>query len=205
VLATAGNLVFQGTAAGEFSAYVASSGEKVWSFPAQEGIVAPPVSYAVRDEQYVLVAVGWGGVFPLLAGEIAKQGSASGKKGRLLAFKLGGRQMLPVSDVEPRVANIPKPFGDAALVADGKVLYHRFCGGCHGDAAVSGGVLPDLRRSGATHHMAAWSAIVRDGALQARGMVSFAKELTAENAEAIRAYVTQRANEDPSLVPPKKH
>ena len=206
VLSTAGNLVFQGSAAGEFSAYVASSGQKVWSFPAQEGIVAPPVSYAIGDEQYVLVAVGWGGVFALLTGEIAKQGSAAGMKGRLLAFKLGGRQTLPVSRVvQTPHREPPTAFGDPALVAEGKALYHRFCGGCHGDAAVSGGVLPDLRRSGATHQEAAWSAIVRSGALQARGMVSFAKELTSENAEAIRAYVAQRANEDPSLAPATKH
>lgn len=181
-------------------AYDARTGRKVWSFPAQEGIVAPPVSYLAGEEQYVLVAVGWGGVFALLAGEIAKQGSVAGKHGRLLAFKLGGRQTLPPAQIkQTRLAKLPERFGDAATVAEGKAMYQRFCGGCHGDSAVSGGVLPDLRRSGATGDKAAWHAIVRDGALRARGMVSFANELTVDDAEAIRAYVAQRASEDPAL------
>ena len=197
VLSTAGNLVFQGTAAGEFSAYEARTGKKVWSFPAQEGIVAPPITYLAEKEQYLLVAVGWGGAFALLTGEIAKQGSAAGKNGRLLAFKLGGQQRLPLSEAQQTTPiKLPEPFGDAAMVAEGKATYQRFCSGCHGDSAVSGGVLPDLRRSGATGDKAAWHSIVRDGVLRARGMVSFAQELTVENVEAIRAYVAQRASED---------
>lgn len=201
VLSTAGNLVFQGTAAGEFIAYDARTGRKAWSFPAQEGIVAPPVSYQVGGEQYVLVAAGWGGVFALFAGEIARQGSVSGKKGRLLAFKLGGKQTLPAADIQQmQPVKLPERFGDAAIVARGKATFQRFCAGCHGDSAVSGGVLPDLRRSGATGDKAAWHAIVRDGALRARGMVSFATELTVDDAEAIRAYVAQRASEDSTLV-----
>jgi glucose dehydrogenase len=46
-LATAGNLVFQGTAAGDFIAYNATTGEKLWSSWATTGIVAPPITYSV--------------------------------------------------------------------------------------------------------------------------------------------------------------
>ena len=42
VLSTAGNLVFQGTATGKFSAYSADKGEKLWEVDAGNGIVAPP-------------------------------------------------------------------------------------------------------------------------------------------------------------------
>jgi alcohol dehydrogenase (cytochrome c)/quinohemoprotein ethanol dehydrogenase len=150
----------------------------------------------VGKEQYVLVAVGWGGAYALLTGEIAKQGSAAGRNGRLLAFKLGGHQKLPLSEArQTRLTRPPEPFGDAAMVTEGKATYQRFCSGCHGDSAVSGGVLPDLRHSAATGDKAAWHAIVRDGILRARGMVSFAQELTVENVETIRAYVAQRASE----------
>src|SRR5687768_1193470 len=59
VLSTAGNLVFQGNVGGDFVAYNAADGTKLWSFPAQTGIVAAPATYAIGDEQYVVVLAGW--------------------------------------------------------------------------------------------------------------------------------------------------
>jgi outer membrane protein assembly factor BamB len=47
VLATAGNLVFQGRADGVFAAYRATDGKHLWSFDAGTGIAAPPVTYLV--------------------------------------------------------------------------------------------------------------------------------------------------------------
>jgi mono/diheme cytochrome c family protein len=79
-------------------------------------------------------------------------------------------------------------------VKKGEALYQRYCGACHGDVAVSGGVLPDLRYS----NMLAgdqWLSIVINGALSSAGMVSFSKELTRDDAEAIRSYVIFRANQ----------
>jgi len=46
-LATAGNVVFQGTAGGYLSAYDAVTGRPLWRFNAGLGIIAPPVSYSV--------------------------------------------------------------------------------------------------------------------------------------------------------------
>ena len=57
-LATAGNLVFEGTAAGRFEAYRADTGERVWSFDAQTGVMAGPATYSVNGEQYVAVLAG---------------------------------------------------------------------------------------------------------------------------------------------------
>ena len=71
MLATAGNLVFQGNSVGEFAAYAADSGEKLWATAAQTGIVASPVTYEVGGEQYVSVLAGWGGSLALSGGEIA--------------------------------------------------------------------------------------------------------------------------------------
>jgi quinohemoprotein ethanol dehydrogenase len=76
------------------------------------------------------------------------------------------------------------------------VRYHRFCGTCHGDSAVSGGVLPDLRYSSALANPQLWNQIVHDGVLKSQGMVSFAPVLSQSEIDAVRAYVISRANQD---------
>src|SRR3990172_7073074 len=60
LLSTAGDLVFQGHGDGRFRAYDARSGELVWEAEVGVGIMAPPISYAVRGEQYVAVVAGIG-------------------------------------------------------------------------------------------------------------------------------------------------
>ncbi|MEO8313710.1 MAG: PQQ-dependent dehydrogenase, methanol/ethanol family [Pseudomonadota bacterium] len=197
VLSTAGDLVFQGDATGSFSAYDAQSGEKLWSFPAGEGIVAPPVSYSVKGEQYVAVAVGWGGIFPLLTGEIAHKGSQTGGNGRLIAFKLDGKAQLRSLSSRNRTLSKPAaPMGDAKSIDAGFGLYHRYCSGCHGGRAISGGVLPDLRMSAFLSGERVWAGVVLNGALKGNGMAGFGTELSAADSEAIRSYVIDRAIAD---------
>jgi alcohol dehydrogenase (cytochrome c) len=58
VLATAGNLVFNGEGNGTFSAFDATNGKKLWSYQAGAGVNAPAVSYMVGKKQYVAVAAG---------------------------------------------------------------------------------------------------------------------------------------------------
>ena len=58
VLATAGNLVFNGEANGWFKAFDATSGKELWRFNAGAGVNAPAVSYMVNGKQYVAVAAG---------------------------------------------------------------------------------------------------------------------------------------------------
>lgn len=64
VLATAGGLVFTGEGGGDFSAFDAKTGSKLWSFNCGAGVNAPPVSYEIDGKQYVAVAAGgsqiWG-------------------------------------------------------------------------------------------------------------------------------------------------
>jgi quinohemoprotein ethanol dehydrogenase len=195
VLSTAGNLVFEGTADGNFEAYRAGTGEKIWSAFAQTGVIAAPITYSVNGEQYVAVLVGWGGVFPLATGEIALKTRPLPNIGRMLAFKLGGKASLPPPpEVQYPVLNPPPSTASSTTVKKGERLYQTYCGACHGDVAVSGRVLPDLRYS-STLTNDLWFNIVLGGALQANGMVSFAKELSREDAAAIRAYVIFRANQ----------
>ncbi len=194
-LATAGNLVFEGTADGHFEAYRADTGEKVWSFMAQTGVMAGPVTYTVNGEQYVAVLTGWGGVFPLAAGEVALKTSRLPNVSRVLAFKLGGKASLPPPpETEQPELNPPRSTASAAEIHQGEALFQRYCSACHGDVAVSGGVLPDLRYSG-TLSNDQWFHIVLGGLLEPDGMVSFKKELSHQDAKAIRSYVIFRANQ----------
>lgn len=196
VLSTAGNLVFQGTAQGNLEAYRAATGERLWSGDAQSGIVAAPVSYSVNGEQYVAVVAGWGGVFPLASGEVALKSARAQNVYRVLAFKLDGKATLPpLPQVAPARLHPPRPTVSVATARRGEGLYQRYCGTCHGDVAVSGGVLPDLRYSATLAKPQQWSEVVLGGSLQSQGMVSFSKELSPKDAEAICAYVILRANE----------
>jgi quinohemoprotein ethanol dehydrogenase len=195
-LATAGNLVFEGTAAGNFEAYRADNGQKLWSFPAHTGVMAGPVSYSSEGEQYVAVLAGWGGVFPLAAGEVSFASGRVRNISRMLVFKLGGKASLPAEGAveQPRFTPLPNP-ANQATIRKGERLFQSYCGGCHGDVAVSGGVLPDLRAS-STLTNERWFYIVLRGILQAQGMVSFSKELSHDDASAIRSYVIFRRNQD---------
>jgi quinohemoprotein ethanol dehydrogenase len=195
LLSTAGNLVFEGTAQGNLEAYRADTGEKLWSADAQSGVIAAPITYTVDGEQYVAVLAGWGGVFALATGEPALKAGRTQNISRLLAFKLNGKASLPpLPQQPPRELNPPKSTAGSATVQKGEALYQGYCSTCHGDVAVSGGVLPDLRYS-ATLATPEWSNVVLNGSLQQFGMISFSKELSKADAEAIRAYVIFRANE----------
>ena len=58
VLATAGNIVFNGEANGWFKAYDAKDGKELWKYNCGAGVNAPAVSYMVGSMQYVAVAAG---------------------------------------------------------------------------------------------------------------------------------------------------
>jgi alcohol dehydrogenase (cytochrome c) len=58
VLATAGDLVFNGEGNGFFRAFDAGTGKKLWEYQAGAGVNAPAVSYMVGGKQYVAVAAG---------------------------------------------------------------------------------------------------------------------------------------------------
>jgi PQQ-dependent dehydrogenase (methanol/ethanol family) len=200
VLSTAGGVVFQGTSAGQFVAYSADKGERLWSFDAQSGIIAAPITYAVGGEQYVVIVVGAGGAEPLAFGDIARKGALVTGRSRVLGFRIGGTAALPASPPAPPPAKPPARFLDAAKLPIGKTVFTAYCSVCHGDSAVGGGVLPDLRWSPLLATKEGWRSMVLDGGLSKNGMVSFAPVLTPELAELVRGYVVDRAND--SYPPP---
>lgn len=191
VLATHGDLVFQGNAHGQLRAYGARDGRQLWSFDAGTGIVAPPISYRIGNVQYVAVMAGYGGAFPLSAAFVDNPRPMP--NGRLLVFRLDGNTAYQVPRIPQPAATVVSDQFTPAQLARGTVLYESTCSVCHGPSAMSSGVLPDLRRVASLASGDAWKSVVIDGALQERGMASFARYLSSADAEAIRAYVAHRA------------
>jgi alcohol dehydrogenase (cytochrome c)/quinohemoprotein ethanol dehydrogenase len=194
VLSTGGDIVFQGNAVGLFNAYNAKDGKLLWSAPTQTGVIAAPMTYTINGEQYIAIVAGWGGVYPLTAGELNKKGSMGVNRSRVLAFKIGGKVQLPTPPEAAAIQPAPR-VGNDTMAQRGFGIFHTYCMVCHGDAAVGGGVLPDLRWSPMARDGAAWRAIVVGGTLKEHGMVSFARVLNNDDVEALRAYVTKRSQE----------
>jgi len=210
VLSTAGNLVFQGQGNGEFTAYTADTGKKVWSIDTGSAIESIPVTYYVSGEQYVLLPVGWGSGSRLFA-PAWTMATPRSKRGpsRILAFKLGGGVPFPAPpDIVPPVPKPPVQKADAATIAEGAKLYKTFyCDGCHSPgldgsgAWVLNGAIPDLRYAPPDVH-AQWYSIVLAGTHWDKGMPGFADppkfafphlRMTTKQADAIHAYIIDGA------------
>jgi len=190
VLATGGNLVFQGQFSGELSAYRADTGLKLWSFDAQNGILSAPISYSAGGRQYVTVIASYRSSAFTAPGWDYRQ-----QQRRVLTFALGGTKRLPKFErvVEP-VADDPAFAVDAAKAAVGAGVYGTSCVVCHGGGVIAGGAAPDLRKSQIPLDAASFRSVVHDGALMERGMGQFAHLSDAE-LEGLRHYIRQRARE----------
>ena len=195
VLATAGNLVLEGRAEGTFSIFAADTGKELWSTDLQSGILAAPATYTVDGEQYIAVMVGWGGTMAMAPGDVGRVSGNPRNISRLVAFKLGGTDSLPPAPplVQPEL-DPPAMTASAEDVEAGRVLFHNHCSVCHGELAISSGVLPDLRFS-ATLQDDSWYDVVLGGALKSNGMASFAIELNRDDATKLRDYVIKRAHD----------
>jgi mono/diheme cytochrome c family protein len=150
----------------------------------------------VKGEQYIAVLSGWGGAYPLLEGQQSNKSGNERNVSRLLVFKLGAKAELPALPPEPKLVIDPPPdTASPATVAAGEGLYAQYCGVCHGEGLVAGGITPDLRGSPFIA-VDAWYSVVLEGALKEGGMAPFAPVLDRTKATAIRAYVIHRANEE---------
>ena len=194
-MTTAGNLVFQGTAMGQFRAYAADTGKQLYNLDVQSGVLSGASTYTVDGEQYVAFLTSKGGAFPLVSGYAGSASSAVPNIPRLIVLKLGGKAALPTLPATlPHIWQPPTQVGTSADLIAGHSNFQRYCLVCHGPGAVGNGVLPDLRKSGTIADAATWKSVVIDGVLKSNGMVSFASVVTPKEAEQMRAYVISRAH-----------
>jgi len=189
-MATAGNLVFQGNVSGELAAYDGKTGKKIWSFDAQNGIMAQPISYEVDGVQYVTVIASWRAsteMGPALSWDYRQQ------KRRVLTFALNGKAKLPAADLTRMPYQLDPAFRiDPAKAERGRALVGAHCALCHGSGLKAGGAAPDLRRSPVPVDPAAFDAVVREGALVPNGMPGF-PEIPSADLELMRHYIRSEA------------
>lgn len=188
-LTTAGNLVFQGTADGRFIAYNAATGEMLWQTPVGSGVVAAPVTYMIDDEQYVSVAVGWGGVYGL-----SQRATDTIGPGKVYTFKAGGTASMP-----EMVENDPAELVEGVAyspddIAPGGALYVSNCLFCHGVPGVNnGGNIPNLGFSDAAMLEGA-PELLLSGAFVEGGMPTFEGKLTEAEIKQIVAFIQGTAD-----------
>jgi quinohemoprotein ethanol dehydrogenase len=197
VVSTAGNVVFQGTADGWFSAYDARNGARLWRQYVGMGIIGAPATYEVAGKQYLSVLAGYGGSAAVLS-DIMNVGWKYNGPRRIVTFSLDGAAVLPPSDpptLKVKVLDNPAEVLDPKQVAMGKSMFMA-CAACHGRNLVSaGGPAPDLRESAVPLSPDAFSSVVHDGALMERGMPRFAM-FGKPQIEAIRQYIRATARAD---------
>ncbi|MFN2165298.1 MAG: PQQ-binding-like beta-propeller repeat protein, partial [Anaerolineae bacterium] len=200
VLATAGDLVFQGRMDGYLAAYNASTGEQVWSHKTAAPIVAPPISYSVDGRQYISVLTGnssqGAGLF---ATANAPYRTDYALPRRLLTFAIDGDAEQPDVEIPERVALVDPDFkpDPERVKAGGMAFAASGCLVCHGMNAIGGGAAPDLRYSPIILNEAAFRAVVKDGVLKPRGMPPL-PQLPDGTLEDIRHYLRMRAAQAPA-------
>jgi quinohemoprotein ethanol dehydrogenase len=188
VLATAGGLVFQGTADGHLRAYRAGDGKLLKEIFVGTGIIAAPMSYATNGVQYVAVMAGDGGY---LHGD---QGDYS-NRGRILAFRLGGGAT-PLPEGAPTEALQPlppRPQVSAGILQKGERLFIAQCGRCHdGGLSPERSPFPNLfNLRPATHEI--FDQIVLDGIYGNLGMASFSDLLGKDDVHAVHDWLIDAA------------
>jgi len=191
VMSTAGNLVIQGRGSGELWVYAADSGKVLKSIQTGSHIMSAPMTYAVNDEQYVAVQVGYGGTN--IAGYTIPPSSAASKYqnvNRIIAFKLGGGDVpKPAALADIPFPKPPESTASAEQIQLGDVKFNEQCSRCH----VFGlNVTPDLRKIGPEIH-AEFKEIVLKGELAPLGMERFDDILSEADVEAIHAYIIDQA------------
>jgi quinohemoprotein ethanol dehydrogenase len=191
-LSTAGNLVFQGTWDGVFTAYDAANGDPLWQYQSDSAILAGPITYELDGDQYVAVAQGSGGVVMLTIGDEVRKNTVN--QNRLLVFKRGKSEkgFLPIDD---SVVQIQPLHGhsdtDDATIKNGEYLYHTNCASCHGIDATSNYVVPDLRYMTEKTHED-FATIVLGGSLTHKGMIGFYETLNLDDVNMIHEYLKDK-------------
>ena len=179
------DLVFQGTGTGNFVIYDAKTGKKLWEFPLQTGIVAPPITYMVDGVQYVSIVAGWGGGLATWVKYVDQI-----NPGGIYTFAIGGKEAPP--EFEPKA---PRELINLDVTAtqeqieSGQRLFGRYCSKCHGD-----GVIPNLSYS-KPEIFESFNQIVGDGIFLGKGMPNFKDRLSEKDINDIKNYILSNAKQ----------
>jgi quinohemoprotein ethanol dehydrogenase len=197
VLATGGDLIFQGTIDGSFAAYSARAGKLLWSFDARAPLLATPISYQVGGRQYVTLLTGLGMGMAAEAGMLGERLERYGidprsQARRVLTFALDGTMALPPRGAPAPVPEDPDFKVDAAGAQAGRVTYDRQGLDWHGDSLIASIHAPDLRRSAIPSSAGAFGRVVREGALLPHGMPDF-PEFNETQLSDLRQYIRTQA------------
>ncbi len=188
-LATAGGLVFQGTADGRLVAYDATNGKKLWDAPLGNGVVAAPMTYMIDDKQYVSIAVGWGGVF----GQ-SQRSTDHASPGTVYTFAVGGDAKYPEVaryKLGPLIQGVKY---DPKNVPEGAGIYVSNCVFCHGVPGVDkGGNIPNLGYVDSSAIENLKDALFGKAFADA-GMPDFEGKLKEADAEKLKAFIQGTAD-----------
>jgi quinohemoprotein ethanol dehydrogenase len=191
VVTTAGGLVFQGTADGKFRAYNAGDGTILWEYDLGAGVIAPPITYMMDGQQFVSIAVGWGGGIPSLWRKATEQR----QPGTIFTFTLGSdtsRVYTGFPEVTPpKLIDIDYSATEDEISMGGN-FYRTHCQRCHGVVGMNGGSIPNLAYSNeAVFGM--MKEIVLEGAFLELGMPNFSDRITEEDVQLIKKYILESA------------
>ncbi len=192
VLATASDLVFQGTAQGDFICYDGSNGKIVWQQNLGGGIIAPPISYMLDGRQYIAIAVGWGGGYGM------KNKFTPLQSGKVFTFVLNGNASMPSFNkaVILTMPDVKFTFTKEEFT-HGETLFWQYCGTCH-VVNGGGGLAPDLGYSVIAADSAGILGVAHKGGYLPLGMPKFGDRLSEKDILDIRKYILTKARENAS-------
>lgn len=180
VMTTASGLVLQGHVDGDLFVFDAETGKQLARVDVGDKMVAAPMTYLVGKEQYVAI-MGTGKT---------RSGTSHPKRGRIVAFRLGGGPVpRPSNETNEQVE--PPPLanqGTPQQIELGSQLFARHCSMCH----LNGEKAPFLPQMSAEAHRQ-FGAIVLNGARLEKSMPGFGSVLSVDDANAIYAYVNDLA------------
>lgn len=198
VMATRGNLVFQGDGEGFLHAYDATSGEELWRYDAKLGIIGAPMTFSVNGTQYISILVGYGGALGFAQAAGAGGWKYNAQPRRLLTFALDAKKPLPPTaprDFKVNALDDPSLVLDEARVSKGEMLYGANCGACHGINTNSPGMpAPDLKESAVPLDSATFEQFLKTGPAMRLGMPKY-DDFSHDEILSIQHYIRAKARE----------